>query len=136
MKNNNRTAIYVRLSKEDLNSTERESESIQNQKLMLIDYATKNCWDIYNIYCDEDYSGAYSGAENTRPEFNKMIDDAKNNKFDIILCKSQSRFSRNMEMIEQYIHGRFSEWGIRFVSLIDNADTEVKGNKKARQINS
>lgn len=136
MEINNRTAIYVRLSKEDLNSGERESESIQNQKSMLIDYAAKSQWAIYNIYCDEDYSGAYSGAENTRPEFNKMIDDASCGKFDIILCKSQSRFSRNMEVIEQYIHGRFVEWGIRFVSLIDNADTEVKGNKKARQINS
>ena len=71
MNNNNRTAIYVRLSKEDLNSGERESESIQNQKSMLIDYAARNRWAVYNIYCDEDYSGAYSGAENTRPEFNK-----------------------------------------------------------------
>lgn len=134
--NNNRTAIYVRLSKEDINSGECESESIQNQKSMLIDYAAKNRWAIYNIYCDEDYSGAYSGSENTRPEFKKMIEDAKCGRFDIILCKSQSRFSRNMEVIEQYIHGRFAEWGIRFVSLIDNADTEIKGNKKARQINS
>lgn len=136
MEYNNRTAIYVRLSKEDLNSGEKESESIQNQKSMLIDYAARKHWALYNIYCDEDYSGAYSGTENTRPEFNKMISDAKNGKFDIILCKSQSRFSRNMEVIEQYIHGRFAEWGIRFVSLIDNADTEAKGNKKARQINS
>ena len=79
MNNNNRTAIYVRLSKEDLNSGERESESIQNQKSMLIDYAARNRWAVYNIYCDEDYSGAYSGVENTRPEFNKMIDDARQN---------------------------------------------------------
>lgn len=133
---NNRTAIYVRLSKEDLNSGERESESIQNQKSMLINHAAQHQWMIYNIYCDEDYSGAYSGSENTRPEFNKMIEDASNGKFDIILCKSQSRFSRNMEVIEQYIHGRFIEWGVRFVSIVDNADTEIKGNKKARQINS
>lgn len=134
--NNNLTAIYVRLSKEDLNSGECESESIQNQKSMLINHAAKNQWTIYNIYCDEDYSGAYSGDENTRPEFNKMIEDASKGKFDIILCKSQSRFSRNMEVIEQYIHGRFVEWGVRFVGLVDNADTEVKSNKKARQINS
>lgn len=133
---NNRTAIYVRLSKEDLNSGERESESIQNQKSMLINHAAQHQWAIYNIYCDEDYSGAYSGSENTRPEFNRMIEDAQNGKFDIVLCKSQSRFSRNMEVIEQYIHGRFLEWGIRFVSIVDNADTEVKGNKKSRQINS
>lgn len=136
MKNNNLAAIYVRLSKEDLNSGERESESIQNQKSMLLDYAASKRWIVYKIYCDEDYSGAYSGRENTRPGFNRMIEDAKNGEFGIVLCKSQSRFSRNMEVIEQYVHGRFVEWGIRFVSLIDNADTEVKGNKKARQINS
>ncbi|NDO19919.1 hypothetical protein FMM68_09655 [Lachnospiraceae bacterium MD329] len=131
----NTVAIYVRLSKEDLYSGERESESIQNQKSMLFTYAADRQWQIYNIYCDEDYSGAYSGSDNDRPEFNRMINDASQKKFDIILCKSQSRFSRNMEVIEQYINGRFYEWGIRFVSLIDNADTEIKGNKKARQIN-
>ena len=132
----NTVAIYVRLSKEDLDNGEYESESIQNQKSMLLNYAIDHSWQIYNIYCDEDYSGAYAGADNKRPEFNRMITDASQKKFNIILCKSQSRFSRNMEVIEQYIHGRFAEWGIRFVSLIDNADTNIKGNKKSRQINS
>lgn len=129
-------AIYVRLSKEDLDRGECESESIQNQKAMLLNYAISRGWQVYNIYCDEDYSGAYAGSDNDRPEFNRMINDASRNKFGIVLCKSQSRFSRNMEVIEQYIHGKFVEWNIRFVSLVDNADTEVKGNKKARQINS
>ena len=132
----NLVAIYLRLSREDIDSGENESESIQNQKSMLMEYSKKNNWIIYEIYCDEDYSGAYSGTENTRPGFNKMIADAEAGKFNVVLCKSQSRFSRNMEVIEKYIHGKFSEWGIRFVGLIDNADTEVKGNKKARQINS
>jgi len=40
-----------------------------------------------------------------------------------------------MEVIEKYLHNKFVEWGIRFVSIIDNADTRVKGNKKSRQIN-
>lgn len=40
-----------------------------------------------------------------------------------------------MELVEKYIHGLFPIWGIRFVAVADNADTEVKGNKKARQIN-
>ncbi len=134
--NNNTVAIYVRLSKEDLESHEKESESIQNQKSMLVNYAVNQQWQIFNIYCDEDYSGAYSGEENNRPEFNKMIEDASLGRFGIVLCKTQSRFSRNMEVVEQYIHGKFIEWGIRFISIVDNADTNVKGNKKARQINS
>ena len=64
-----------------------------------------------------------------------MIEDAKQKKFQIILCKSQSRFTRDMELVEKYIHGLFPIWGIRFIAVADNADTEVKGNKKARQIN-
>ena len=40
-----------------------------------------------------------------------------------------------MEIVERYIHGLFPALGIRFIAVVDNADTEVKGNKKARQIN-
>ncbi len=64
-----------------------------------------------------------------------MIQAAKQKKFQIVLCKSQSRFTRDMELVEKYIHGLFPIWGIRFIAVADNADTEVKGNKKARQIN-
>ena len=64
-----------------------------------------------------------------------MLAAAKQKKFQIILCKSQSRFTRDMELVEKYIHGMFPIWGIRFVAVADNADTEVKGSKKARQIN-
>ena len=56
-------------------------------------------------------------------------------KFDIVLCKTQSRFTRELELVEKYIHGLFPAWGIRFVSIVDNADTASKGNKKSRQIN-
>ena len=64
-----------------------------------------------------------------------MLSAAKRKKFQIILCKSQSRFTRDMELVEKYIHGLFPIWGIRFIAVADNADTEIKGNKKARQIN-
>ena len=56
-------------------------------------------------------------------------------RFDIVLCKTQSRFTRELELVEKYIHGLFPIWGIRFVSIVDNADTANKGNKKSRQIN-
>ena len=49
--------IYCRLSREDLIKKE-ESESIQNQKALLRDYAIQQGWKIYSFYCDEDYSGA------------------------------------------------------------------------------
>ena len=128
-----KVAIYARLSREDdykLHEND-ESESIQNQKSMLINYAIEKNWDIYNIYCDEDYSG----IDSERPEFNKLLEDAKKHKFDIVLCKTQSRFTRDMEIVEKYLHNKFTIWNIRFVSLIDHVDTLDKGNKKSRQIN-
>lgn len=73
--------------------------------------------------------------DSDRPDFNRMIEAARQKKFQIVLCKSQSRFTRDMELVEKYIHGLFPIWGIRFIAVADNADTEVKGNKKARQIN-
>ncbi|MBQ7546316.1 MAG: recombinase family protein [Clostridia bacterium] len=128
-----KVAIYPRLSEEDRykKSEDDESESIQNQKSMLIEYALDHDWEIYDIYCDEDWGG----ADRNRPEFNRLLKDAEARKFDIVLCKTQSRFTRELELVEKYIHGFFPIWGIRFISIVDHADTDVKGNKKARQIN-
>ena len=127
-------AIYCRLSKEDReerNAENPESESIQNQKSLLVRYAVERGWDVYSLYCDEDYSG----ADRDRPDFCRLLSDAEKGRFDVVLVKTQSRFTRDMELVEKYIHGKFVEWGIRFVAVVDNVDTDVRGNKKARQIN-
>lgn len=130
---NLKVGIYCRLSEEDRNkqSETDDSNSIQNQKSMLIQYALSQGWEIYNIYSDDDYTG----ADRNRPEFNKLLADAEQRKIDVILCKTQSRFTRELELVEKYIHGLFPIWGVRFVSIVDNADTANKGNKKSRQIN-
>lgn len=128
-----KVAIYCRLSDEDQDKVSQhdDSASIRNQKAMLIQYASSNGWTIYDIYSDEDYTG----SDRKRPEFNRLIADAMAGKFNIVLCKTQSRFTRELELVEKYIHGLFPRLGIRFVSLVDCADTDDKGNKKARQIN-
>ncbi len=133
MENEYKVAIYCRLSQEDRRKYNDidESESIQNQKAMLLSYVKKNKWRLYDIYWDDDYSG----MDANRPDWNRLLNDAKNNKFDIILCKTQSRFTRDMEMVEKYLNYKFNLWGIRFITTVDNVDTSIKGSKKARQIN-
>ena len=128
-----KAAIYCRLSEEDRNKQKEtdDSESIRNQKTMLINYMIEKGWELYDIYSDDDYTG----SDRNRPEFNRLLKDAKEKKFDIIICKTQSRFTRELELVEKYIHGLFPIWGIRFISIVDNADTDNKGNKKSRQIN-
>ena len=129
-----KAAIYCRLSEEDRNKANftDDSRSIKNQKSMLLDYAQKNNFEIYGIYSDDDYSG----TDRNRPEFNRLIRDASEKLFDIVLCKSQSRFSREIEIVEKYINGKFAEWGIRFIGVADNTDSADKANIKCRQINS
>lgn len=126
-------AIYCRLSKEDRDKFQKEddSESIQNQRLLLTEYSKKHGYMIVDYYCDDDYSG----LNKDRPEFNRLIEDAKVHRFSVILCKNQSRFTRDMELVEKYIHGLFPLWGIRFLGIVDHVDTNDKGNKKSRQIN-
>ena len=99
-----KAAIYCRLSKEDEDKI-GESESIQNQKSMLIQYAMEKGFELYQIYSDEDYSG----IDRNRPAFNAMIEAASEHKFDVVLAKTQSRFTRDMELVEKIsarkVHG-------------------------------
>ena len=44
-------------------------------------------------------------SDRKRPEFNRLLEDAEKKKFNIILCKTQSRFTRELELVEKYIHG-------------------------------
>ena len=129
-----RVAIYLRLSDEDRDKLNKldDSESIKNQRNLLLEEIRKRPdFLLVDEYSDEDLSGAGT----FRPEFERLIKDCENGKIDVILCKSQSRFSRDMEVIEKYIHNKFIEWNIRFIGLTDNADTDDPGNKKSRQIN-
>ena len=64
-----------------------------------------------------------------------MLQAASEHQFDVVLAKTQSRFTRDMELVEKYLHGKFVEWGIRFIAVVDHVDTNDTANKKSRQIN-
>lgn len=132
-----RTAIYLRLSKED------KQESIENQKLLLEKYAGEHGFTVIKEYTDE----AISGLTDARPGFTQMMDDARNGCFDVILAKNQSRFSRNFLHIEQYLHQELPRLHIRFIGVTDGVDTGTtdknggstsfamrRSDKKTRQI--
>lgn len=129
----NRAVLYLRLSKEDADKISKgdDSASIKNQRLLLTDYALTHDYKIVKIYSDDDESGLYDD----RPGFEKMMMDAKLNQFDLIIAKTQSRFSRNMEHIERYLHHDLPNLGIRFIGVVDGVDTNNEENKKSRQIN-
>lgn len=125
-------AIYCRLSAEDEDlEPEEYSESIQNQQLMLSAYAREHRLTVYCMYVDDNCSG----LDNSRPAFCRLLEDARHGRFQIILCKNQSRFTRDMETAEQYLNNLFPLWGIRFIGICDGTDTADLKNRKLRQIN-
>lgn len=129
----NKAVLYLRLSKEDMDKISEgdDSASIKNQRLLLTDYALAHDFQIVDTYSDDNESGLYDN----RPEFERMIEDAKLGKFNVIIAKTQARFSRNMEHIEKYLHHDFQILGIRFIGVADGVDTADDSNKKTRQIN-
>lgn len=128
-----KVGVYCRLSDEDRDKINKndDSNSIINQRSMCLKYASQCGWNVVDIYSDDDFSGAGT----YRPDFERLIKDCESGKINLVLCKSQSRFSRDMEVIERYLHNKFIEWQVRFVSIVDNADTSIESNKKSRQIN-
>lgn len=127
-----KVALYLRLSDEDKDKLDKaqQSESIKNQEIMLKDFVFEKDWKIVGIYNDEDWSG----SDATRPEFNKMIDECKKGNVDVVLCKTQARFARDMELVEKYIHNLFHEWKVRFITVIDRIDNLKKETKKTSQL--
>lgn len=64
-------------------------------------------YTVQEVYIDEDYSG----ADRRRPAFNQMLAAAERREFDVILAKTQSRFTRDMELVEKYLHGQICRVG-------------------------
>lgn len=128
-----KAAIYLRLSKEDMEKGDREnSRSIENQRIILEEYARMHQLQVYDCYIDDDYSGLYF----ERPGLSRMLSDAARHEFTVVLAKSQSRLSRNMEHTEYLLHNLFPQLGIRFLGVVDGVDSEQRAGKKARQINA
>lgn len=85
-----RVAVYVRVSTDNLQQT----SSYELQKNYYEDYVSKHpLWTLVGLYSDEGISGT---SLKHRDSFNRMIDDCKAGKIDIIITKSVSRFARNI----------------------------------------
>ncbi|HIR98880.1 MAG TPA: recombinase family protein [Candidatus Coproplasma avistercoris] len=113
----NRTALYMRLSRDDEKAG--ESMSIENQRAILRKFVSENDGAITDEYIDD----GWSGTDFDRPGVKRLLDDAKGGKIDTIVVKDLSRFGRNYIQVGQYIDYIFPAYGIRFIALSDNVDT-------------
>ena len=112
------TALYCRLSQDD--GLDGESNSIQNQKRILEQYAADHRFPNPQFYVDD----GYSGAGFNRPDFQRMMADMEDGKIGIIITKDLSRLGRNQLHTGLYIEERFPQFGVRYIAINDSVDTE------------
>ncbi len=112
-------AIYLRLSKEDLNSG--ESDSISNQRDLLTNFI-KTHDELKEYEQLEFVDDGISGATFDRPALNKLLNLAGKT-IKVILVKDLSRFGRNLIKVGDYIDQIFPELGVRFISVNDGYDS-------------
>ena len=110
--------LYLRLSQED--ERQGESVSIDNQRTILRKYAEDKGFEIHDEYIDD----GVSGTTFDRPEVQRLLDDAKTGVINTIIVKDLSRFGRNYIEVGQYVDYVFPAFGIRFIAIQDNVDTE------------
>ena len=112
------TALYCRLSQDD--GADGESNSIQNQRNILEQYVREHRFPNPRFYVDDGYSG---GSFN-RPGFQQMMTDMENGKIRTIITKDLSRLGRNQLHTGLYIEERFPMFGVRYIAINDNVDTD------------
>ena len=118
MSNLKKTALYCRLSQDD--GLEGDSNSIQNQKNILQKFAEDHHFPNLCFYVDD----GFSGGNFQRPAFQQMISDMENGEIGIIVTKDLSRLGRNQLHTGLYIEERFPMFGVRYIAINDNVDTD------------
>ena len=110
------TALYERLSRDD--ELEGDSNSIVNQKMMLMDYAIKHRLPEPRHFTDD----GISGTRFDRPGFNEMISEIKAGNINTVLVKDMSRLGRDYLKVGQLVE-MFRQLDVRLIAVNDGTDT-------------
>ena len=113
-----KAAIYARVSTTDQNC--------ELQLTALREYITRQGWENAGEYVDT----GWSGAKASRPELNRLMDDAGERKFDLVICWKLDRFGRSLLNCKTALQQLQSN-GVRFIATSQNIDTD-ESNPAAR----
>ncbi len=87
-----KAALYIRVSTEE---QVKHGLSLDEQKHDLMEYCKNKHYEIFDTYEDDGISAHIS--MNNRPELQRLIQDVKNHRIDIIVLKCLDRFFRNVK---------------------------------------
>lgn len=120
-----RVAAYARVStdtEEQLHSYQSQIEKYER----IIKEEHKGQWEFVKIYADEAKSGLIASK---RPGYQEMLQDCRDGKIDLILCKQISRFGRNLIDVLSAVY-ELRDLGVEIYFELDNifgssSDTEL-----------
>ena len=106
-----KVAVYTRVSTTDQNS------EIQRQEV--VEYCKNRGFNVYDIYED-----IVSGMKDSRPEFDRLLYDMRNRRFDAIAVYKLDRIGRSLQHLLQLFQ-EFKNRDIEFISMTQNIDTST-----------
>ena len=112
------TALYCRLSRDD--GSEGESNSIANQKKILLQKAKELCLVNIKYYIDD----GYTGTNFHRPMFQEMIADIDNKLVSAVIVKDLSRLGRDYIQTGYYVESYFPDMNVRLIAVNDGFDSD------------
>ena len=111
-----RTALYMRVSTNDQNSTMQLDE--------LRAYCQRRGWTITETFLDE----GVSGSKASRPALDRLMKQAKRRAFDVVLVYRYDRFARSLKQLVDTLC-TFDSLGIQFVSIHEGVDTSTPNGR-------
>lgn len=117
------TALYCRLSQEDLQAG--ESESIQNQKIILQRYADEHHFLNTRFFVDD----GFSGVSFDRKGLQEMLQEVEAGHVATVITKDLSRLGRNYLKTGELIEVIFPEYEVRYIAINDGVDTAREDNE-------
>jgi DNA invertase Pin-like site-specific DNA recombinase len=118
-----RAAIYVRVSTSKKINPDVYHQNPQVQEAPLRELAERRGWTVYKIYCDR-----MSGANPNRPEYRRLMEDARRRAFDVVMVWKLDRFARSVKELLTGLD-EFNSLGIDFVSSTEAMDTSTPAGR-------
>lgn len=112
------TALYCRLSRDD--GMDGESNSIVNQKNLLLQKAKEKGLTDTKFYVDD----GYTGTNFNRPGFQQLLSDIEAGYIYAVMVKDLSRLGRDYVSVGNYTDVYFPDHDIRFIAVNDGIDSE------------
>lgn len=113
-----KVALYARVSTEE----QKDNFSLGSQLDLLRKHATDNNYEIHDEYVDD----GYSGTSHDRPHFQRLLDDSRLGRFEIILVYRIDRFFRNNKDLLNVVDC-LEKIGIAVKSITEPFDTSYLG---------